>query len=198
MLNKLTLGDFEICRKYSGGHVQEEIETLHIMDDENRVALNETRTVHEGNEENPNPKLRYQLSDHLGSSVIELNQSAYPITYEEYFPFGEIAYHEKNNTSNFSEKRYRYSGKEKDKETGFLYYGARYYCFWLFRWIRTDSKIQNDPNSDFNLYVFCRNNPITYSDFLGSLLLSSMFLHFRAKSSNLSLAIRTSLIIFAF
>lgn len=161
------LSDFEIFRKHSGNNLQEEIETLHIIDDENRVVLIETRTVHEGNEENPNPKLRYQLSDHLGSSVVEVTQNAQPITYEEYFPYGGTAYHEQNTSYGFSAKRYRYSEKEKDEETGFYYYGVRYYCFWLLRWIKTDPIMQYDPNSDFNLYAFCLNNPTKYSDFLG-------------------------------
>ena len=35
-------------------------------------------------------------------------------------------------------KRYRYTGKENDKETGFYYYGARYYAPWLARWTSCD------------------------------------------------------------
>ena len=34
-------------------------------------------------------------------------------------------------------KRYRYTGREQDAETGLYYVGARYYCPWLARWTGT-------------------------------------------------------------
>jgi RHS repeat-associated protein len=41
-------------------------------------------------------------------------------------------------------KRYRYTGKERDEESGFYYHGARYYAAWLGRWTSADpSGIEN-------------------------------------------------------
>ena len=37
-----------------------------------------------------------------------------------------------------SGKRYRYTGKERDEETGLYYHGARQYAAWLGRWTRAD------------------------------------------------------------
>jgi RHS repeat-associated protein len=37
-----------------------------------------------------------------------------------------------------SPKRYRYTGQERDNETGLYYYGARYFAPWLGRWMSVD------------------------------------------------------------
>jgi hypothetical protein len=37
------------------------------------------------------------------------------------------------------QKRYRYTGKERDDSSGLCYYGARYLAPWLARWISPDS-----------------------------------------------------------
>jgi RHS repeat-associated protein len=37
------------------------------------------------------------------------------------------------------QKRYRYTGKERDDSSGLSYYGARYLAPWLVRWISPDS-----------------------------------------------------------
>jgi RHS repeat-associated protein len=37
------------------------------------------------------------------------------------------------------QKRYRYTGKERDDSSGLSYYGARYLAPWLTRWISPDS-----------------------------------------------------------
>jgi RHS repeat-associated protein len=38
------------------------------------------------------------------------------------------------------QKRYRYTGKERDDSSGLSYYGARYLAPWLARWISPDSQ----------------------------------------------------------
>jgi RHS repeat-associated protein len=37
------------------------------------------------------------------------------------------------------QKRYRYTGKERDDSSGLCYYGARYLAPWLARWISSNS-----------------------------------------------------------
>ena len=81
------------------------------------------------------------------------------ITYEEYFPYGGTAFHSADSTSR--EKRYRYTGKEKDEETGLYYHGARYYAPWLGRWTAADpAGLVDGPN----LYAYVRGNPIRMQD----------------------------------
>ncbi len=58
-------------------------------------------------------------------------------------------------------RRYRYSGKERDDETGLYYYGARYYAPWLGRWISPDPAGTIDG---FNLYQFVLGDPVRFSD----------------------------------
>src|SRR6202034_980898 len=108
-----------------------ERETLHVFDDTRRVALVETRTT--GTDEGPAQLIRYQLSNHLDSSVLELDESGKVITYEEYYAFGGTAY-QAVRAGTETPKRYRFAGNERDLETGLYYYGARYYMCWLGRW----------------------------------------------------------------
>jgi RHS repeat-associated protein len=56
-----------------------------------------------------------------------------------------------NNLFGFAQqKRYRYTGKERDDSSGLCYYGARYQAPWLARWISPDSAGAVDG---LNLYV---------------------------------------------
>ena len=113
---RLYLGGFEIWRKTVNGVLDTERETLHVMDDQRRIALVETLTVENGNAiANPVPVQRYQLDNHLGSASLELDDSANIISYEEYYPYGDTSYRAGRNTSEVSRKRYRYTGKEKCK-----------------------------------------------------------------------------------
>ena len=73
----------------------------------------------------PVPRRRYQLSNHLGSSSLELDQNGALISYEEYHPYGTTSFRA-GTAAEVSLKRYRWTGKERDEETGFSYHGARY------------------------------------------------------------------------
>ena len=56
------------------------------------------------------------------------------ISYEEYTPYGSTSYQAVRSQTE-TPKRYRYTGKERDEESGLYYHGARYYAPWLARWI---------------------------------------------------------------
>ena len=60
------------------------------MDDEQRVALVETRT--QGDDGSPAQLIRYQFGNHLGSACLELDADAAVISYEEYYPYGSTSY----------------------------------------------------------------------------------------------------------
>jgi RHS repeat-associated protein len=158
---RIYLGGFEMYREYdgTGNAVTLERETLHVMDDKKRVALVETRT--QGHDGSPARLIRYQFGNHLGSASLELDGQAQVISYEEYYPHGSTSYQAVTKAVNAVAKRYRYTGKERDEETGFTYHGARYYAPWLGRWTSSDSiGIADRPN----LYVYVRNNPMKLSD----------------------------------
>jgi RHS repeat-associated protein len=131
------------------------------MDDVKRIALVETLTVDNGSPVTKTPVLRYQLGNNIESAALELDENANIISYEEYYPYGDTSYQAGRSTSEVSQKRYRYTGKEKDDESGFYYHGARYYACWLGRWTAVDPAGLVDGG---NLYIYCSCNPINFRD----------------------------------
>ncbi len=163
MKERIYLGGLEIYREYEndGATIKLERETLHIMDDEQRIALVETRTIDtEGGDPAPQRLIRYQLGNHLGSTSLELDDQARVISYEEYYPYGSTSYQAVSSHTE-TPKRYRYTGKERDEETGLCYHGARYYVCWLGRWTSPDPIGLLDG---LNLYRFSQSNPVTFLD----------------------------------
>lgn len=161
---RIYVGGFETYREYDGdGEVLKlERQTLHIIDDKERIALVETKTFDsETPVGTPTPLIRYQLANHLGSSSLELDETAAIISYEEYYPFGGTSYQACCSITEVSQKRYRYTGKERDEETGFYYYGARYYAPWLGRWISCDPAGLVDGS---NVYRYVKNSPTNTTD----------------------------------
>ena len=59
---------------------------------------------------------------------------------------------------------FRYSTKYRDSETGFYYYGYRYYSPELGRWISRDPL---GEQGGLNLYGFVGNDPVNWADPLG-------------------------------
>ncbi|MEZ4617933.1 MAG: RHS repeat-associated core domain-containing protein [Caldilineaceae bacterium] len=157
---RIYLGTVELYRQSNNQALTLERETLHVMDDNARIALIETRTRATINDPAPRQLIRYQLSNHLGSATLELDAAAQIISYEEYHPYGTTAYQASRSQTD-TPKRYRYTGKERDEETGFSYHGARYYAPWLGRWTSCDPKGVVDTN---NLYVYVRCTPTIRTD----------------------------------
>jgi hypothetical protein len=92
---------------------------------------------------------------------LELDDKANVISYEEYAPYGSTTYQAADKSINAAAKRYRYSGKERDNETGLFYHGARYFAPWLGRWTSCDPAGIIDGA---NIYGYSRNSPITLAD----------------------------------
>ena len=158
---RIYLGGFEIYHEFgaNGGTVETERESLHVMDDKQRIALVETRT--QGADGSPAQVQRYQLGNHLGSACVELDEDGMLISYEEYHPYGTTAFQSGRSGAEVSLKRYRYTGKERDEETGFSYHGARYYVAWLGKWISCDP---SGIRTGTNLYQYSANQPTRYID----------------------------------
>ncbi len=163
---RIYLGGFEIYRKPGANGLVRE--TLHIMDDMQRIALVETRT--RGNEPGiPAELVRYQFSNHLGSASLELDDQARVVSYEEYTPYGSTAYQAVRSQTQ-TPKRYRFTGKERDEESGLYYHGARYYAPWIGRWVSADPiGLEGGGNlyayvSGGNLYAYVSGNPVILTD----------------------------------
>jgi RHS repeat-associated protein len=157
---RLYLGAFEIYRRFGANGLNRE--TLHVMDDKRRIVVVETKTHEFGSQlEDPQSIARYQLVNHLASTSLELDKDGGLISYEEYHPYGTTAFQAMSSAAEVSLKRYCYTGKERDEESGFYYHGARYYAPWLGRWTSADPiGIADGPN----VYAYVAGRVIKASD----------------------------------
>ncbi len=161
---RIYLGNFEIYRRYDTGVLKIKRHTMHIADDTGRIAMLEARKqglrADDGDTE---PVLiRYIYSNHLQSATLELDERAGVIRYEEYHPYGTTAFQATNSAIKALAKRYRYTGKERDDESGLYYHGARYYIPWLCRWTACDPLESKYAGASPYNYGNC--NPVIYND----------------------------------
>ena len=102
----------------------------------------------------------YYHSDHLGSASWITNASGSPVQHLQYMPYGEPFVNER--TSSY-EERFTFTGKERDSETGYGYFGARYYDSDLMTgWLSVDPMADKYPN--ISPYAYCGWNPIRLVD----------------------------------
>ena len=158
---RVYISGYELYKKYSGTDTGLERISISLMDEGHRFVKIESRNnIDDGTEKK---LIRYQLYNHIGSSTIEIEGSstANLISYEEYHPYGTTAYQAINKAIKSASKQYRYTGMERDEETGLEYHNARYYLPWLGRWLNTDPLGIKDG---INLYQYCKSNPINNLD----------------------------------
>jgi RHS repeat-associated protein len=102
----------------------------------------------------------YYHTDRLGSVRLITDESGTTVTDVNYSPFGE-------HILTGEEEQYLYTGKEKDS-SGLYYFGARYYDPEIGRFVTRDVSEGDKRNpQSLNLYSFCLNNPVRYTDPLG-------------------------------
>ena len=160
---RIYIAGYELYKQHSGNDAGLERVSLSLMDKGHRFVMVETRNnIDDGTEKQ---LVRYQLHNHLGSSALELDLNAEVISYEEYHPFGTTAFQANNAAIKSTAKRYRYTGMERDEETGLEYHSARYYLPWLGRWLNADPIGIGDG---LNIYQYGRNNPIFFADSTGT------------------------------
>jgi RHS repeat-associated protein len=115
----------------------------------------------------------YLSPDHLGTSRLTTDNWGNVISLHDYLPFGEeIPSGFGGRTSVWSASAdgitRKFTGKERDQETGLDYFGARYYGSALGRFTSPDRIIVNDERlldpQRFDLYAYARNNPFKFID----------------------------------
>jgi RHS repeat-associated protein len=144
------VGAFEHHRHLGGA--PRESNTVHVMDDRQRLALVRVGPPAPGD---ATPAVTYQLGDHLSSAALVLDDAGGEVSREEFTPYGETSF------GGHAFKRYRFTGKERDEESGLSYHGARYYAPWLARWTAMDPA---GPVDGTNLYQYARSNPMVLAD----------------------------------
>lgn len=162
---RLYLGGMERYRRWQNNTLLEEIETLHVFESEQRILMVEDVQLTDNTQNREGVLYRYQYSNHLGSATLELNGDAAIISYEEYHPYGTTAYQAHNTAIKAAAKRYRYTGMERDEETGMAYHSARYYLNWLGRWLSSDPI---GVEGGANLFEYSNNNSIKFKDNSGN------------------------------
>ena len=160
---RIYIAGYELYKKHSGADAGLERISLSLMDKQHRFIMIDTETKRGliWGRTSPEQTVRYQLHNHIGSAALELDETAQVISYEEYHPFGTTAYQAKNRDIKSAAKRYRYTGMERDEESGLEYHSARYYLPWLGRWGSCDPAGFVDAP---NLYLYTLSNPVHFYD----------------------------------
>jgi RHS repeat-associated protein len=107
----------------------------------------------------------YYHSDHLGSASYITDDSGAVTQTLNYLPYGEdwvdLQYFDLMPAEN-NLGVYKFNGKEKDAESGYNYYGARYYDSEKISWLSVDP--MSDKYPSLSPYVYCANNPVKLID----------------------------------
>ena len=104
--------------------------------------------------------LIFYHSDHLGSAswITEINGDA--VQHLQYLPYGERYVDQR--VSGYHE-RFTFTGKERDEETGYGYFGARYMDHELMTmWLSVDPLADKYPG--ISPYAYCAWNPVKLVD----------------------------------
>ena len=115
--------------------------------------------------DNPNgtPSVRYYFSDHLGSAEVITDSQGVIKNESDYLPYGTERVITSGDTN-----RYKFTGKERDTESGLDMFGKRYYASSLGRFMSTDAKQFTARHlampQKWNKYAYVQNNPLASID----------------------------------
>ena len=126
---------------------------------ENGVTMEKYYPNAASESESINRILYWYHPDYLGSVDLVTDRNGVAYEFFLYTPWGENMYSYNAGTSSFT-STYRFNGKELDQETGYHYYGARYYQSKFSVWMSVDPLAHETLDS----YSFTSNNPITMVD----------------------------------
>ena len=142
----------------------------------------------------PGGSVSYYISDQLKTAAIVSDSAGNIKSESDYYPWGgELQ------LSSGDPNHFKWTGHERDTESGLDYFGARYYGNALSRFTSADS-IGNDweiaDPQRWNLYMYARNNPLKYVDDLGEELkfadkeLEAIVTQIRSESSDFDDALK--------
>jgi RHS repeat-associated protein len=103
----------------------------------------------------------YFLKDHLGSVRVTVDVSGNVTSYDDFYPFGMTMDGRSGNIGS-GDARYKYTTKERDAESGYDYFGARYYDARIGRWLNVDPIAEKYRG--WSPYAYSRCNPISFFD----------------------------------
>jgi RHS repeat-associated protein len=99
-------------------------------------------------------------NDHLGGVHVITDSAGNQVQLTEYDPWGVVSKQVGN-----IDPTHRFTGQELDPETGFHYYGGRYYDQDISRFVSPDPYVQEPDNpQNLNRYSYVLNNPQSLVD----------------------------------
>src|SRR6185437_9528093 len=124
------------------------------------------RTNTAGDAETPGTTTTYYVADQINSARMMLTAGGWPVSMDTYYPSGTEAYPPGD------ANHYKFTGKERDQESGNDYFGARYYSSAMGRFMSPDWSAKAEPvpyakldnPQSLNLYEYALNNPLSGVD----------------------------------
>jgi RHS repeat-associated protein len=146
---------FDLINKFANCNPHPEQQTVTYIDIEPYLGgIQDYLDRHE-----PEENRFFYHPDHLGSSNFITDAAGDGYQHLQYLPFGETAVSQK---LSWWSTPYQFTGKEKDDETGYNYFGARYYKSDLSIWLSVDPLA--GMYVSISPYAYCLNNPTNFSD----------------------------------
>jgi RHS repeat-associated protein len=103
----------------------------------------------------------YYIGDQIGSARMEIGAEGWPVSADTYYPFGqELA-------PSASPNNYKFTGKERDSESGNDYFGDRYYASTMGRFLSPDpgnAGVHRTNPQSWNAYSYANNRPTSLID----------------------------------
>ena len=128
---------------------------LIIEYDEFRPIIDDAQNIHHNE-----PDVYFYHSDHLGSASWITDNSGLAVQHLQYLPYGERYVDQR--AAGYNE-RFTFTGKERDEETGYGYFGARYMDHELMTmWLSVDPMADKYPS--MSPYAYCAWNPVKLVD----------------------------------
>jgi RHS repeat-associated protein len=100
-----------------------------------------------------------------------VNSTGDTTSWDDYDAWGMLLEQRSGNLGQPNSK-YKFIGKELDQETGYDYFGARYYDARMGRWLSVDPLAKKYPS--WSSYVYTLNNPVTFFDAHGDSVSSGL------------------------
>ena len=97
----------------------------------------------------------------IGSIRQTVRDDGLVVSAQDYLPYGEVIASRSYNLSS-TEEKYKFTEKERDNESGYDYFIARYYDSDLGRWLSGDPSAHKRPG--LSPYNYCQLNPINRFD----------------------------------
>jgi RHS repeat-associated protein len=115
-----------------------------------------------GDAEQPLNTTTYYIGDQIGSTRLEFAGGGWPVSSSTFYPFGQ------EQSATADPNHYKFTGKERDSESGLDYFGARYYGSSMGRMMSPDPHSgtiihQLNPQR-WNMYAYALNNPLSFTD----------------------------------